>query len=82
MPRQPTQSHLRDIPCRRAVVVLRNGRQYEGPTCIVDGFVHCDALRRVHEIDGVTYRQAGNRSWPRAQIREIMWSDAELEFAA
>jgi len=82
MTRQPTQAHPRDIP-RPAVVLMRDGRQYQGPTRIAGGLVHCDdALRRVRDLIGVSYRPVGDRTWSQSEIREIRWLDAELELAA
>jgi hypothetical protein len=56
-----------------AVIVLKDGRQYQGPTRVSDGLVHCDAQRRVRNVDGVTYRPAGWRSWPPHELTEIRW---------
>jgi len=60
---------------RCAVIVLRDRRVYEGPTELIDGWVHCQARRRVRHGDEVTYRPASERSWPRREVREIRWLD-------
>ena len=58
-----------------AVIVLRDGREYEGDVQVVSGFVHFDGRRRVKNTQGVTYRPAGARSWPHQRILEIRWLD-------
>jgi len=59
---------------RTAIVYLRDGRAYEGDTTINAGWVHLDGQRRL-KIDGeVSYRPAGERTWPQASIAEIRWN--------
>lgn len=64
----------------RAIVVLREGRQYEGACRFAHGCVHCeDARRRVSFGDWVKYNEVGSRSWPRSQVREIRWLSRSVE---
>jgi hypothetical protein len=63
---------------RRAIVFLRDGRSYQGAVSIADGFVHFDGDRRIRtDEDHVMYRQAGGRTWPRREIRELRWLSEE-----
>jgi hypothetical protein len=56
---------------------LRDGRCFEGEISIADGFVNFDGRRRIHTGDHIMYREAGGRTWPRREIREIRWSDED-----
>jgi hypothetical protein len=58
----------------RAVIILRNGYVYEGPAHIADGFVHCDAQRKIGSGDDARYMPVGVRSWAVHWVREIRWT--------
>jgi hypothetical protein len=67
---------------RRAIVFLRDLRQYEGEVWVADGLVHFYGERRVLTDGQVTHRPAGERTWPRCRIREIRWEPPVLGLAA
>ncbi len=58
---------------RQAVVYLRDGRGYEGSVELSYGWVIFDGVRRTNTGDQVIYHQAGERTWPRRQVRSIRW---------
>jgi hypothetical protein len=57
----------------RAVVTLRTGRAYEGQIEIAGPFVHFSGRRRVGHGEDVSYRRAGDCTWPYARIDSIRW---------
>ena len=62
---------------RSAIVFLRDGRAYQGDVSIADGLIHFAGERRINTGDHLMYREAGGRTWPRREIREIRWTDEE-----
>jgi hypothetical protein len=62
----------------RAVVLLTDGRHYEGIGSISDGMVH---LRRARRRAGVQHHPVEDRSWRTREVREIRWLGAERSAA-
>lgn len=70
--------HQSNANPRRALVRLRNGRDYECIAYIEQGFVHGEAVRRRVSLGDVTvYRDLSDRTWPPRELREIRWADSE-----
>jgi hypothetical protein len=57
-----------------AIVRLKRlDRIYEGHTELDPPFIHFSGRRRVQHGEQVSYRAAGDFTWPAARIDEIRW---------
>lgn len=65
---------------RQALVCLRDGRSYLCIAWITDGLVHAHTVRR--RIGDESYREIGDRTWPRSRLHEIRWLDVDIQGVA
>lgn len=60
-----------------AVVLLRDGKVYEGVVQVTGPFVHITSARRRIGRDGnASYSAASDYTWPHARIEHVRWLKA------
>jgi hypothetical protein len=59
-----------------ALIVLRDGKVYEGDVEVRGPWVHLEGRRRIREHSAISYRAPGAKTWPYARLVEIRWSES------